>query len=35
MDETLITVDVKLGCTGLETGNTSETLLARARNALC
>ncbi len=34
MDETPITVGVKLGCTGLETGDTSETLLARARNAL-
>ena len=34
MDEAPITMGLKLGCTGLETGDTPETLLARAHSAL-
>jgi hypothetical protein len=34
MDEAPITIGLKLGCTGLETGDTSESLLARAHAAL-
>ncbi len=34
MDEAPITIGFKLGCTGLETGDTSESLLARAHAAL-
>ena len=34
MDEAPITIGLKLGSTGLETGDTSETLLARAHDAL-
>ena len=34
MDEAPITIGFKLRCTGLETGDTSESLLARAHAAL-